>query len=503
MKPTSKTRILSALLAALMLSGSLASCATGGTASDITENPFIPPETETVSIISDDLPEDLYYDDDEVSIICRTEASWTVSEIAVDGLKSEPVNDAIFERNKAVEERLGVKIISMQESGGSGTALDKVVVAVKGGSKDYDILADCSHQIISASLSGCFADLRTTEYIDFDQVWWTQGFHDAVEYKGSQYALLGSMLLSMYRFGFITVFNKNLFEDAAQPLLYEYVENGTWTLDKQAQLVPLFHTDDGNGKQDWNGLDTFGLVTSSYTSLDAYWSALQLDILKRDDEGNYQLVLDTEKLHDAVDKIQHLYYNTEGGTLDALPDAGDDAIFALIRTLFTENHAAMATIRLMEMENSVMRNMEQEYGIVPMPKYDEQQDGYYTMLHDQFTAVSIPVTVTGDRLAEMSAVLEAMSSASYHIVKPAYYETTLRTKLAQDPQSADMIDIISENVYIDAGILLIHELGAYHHGLRDIVKSRTNSTASLYKAKNAACKKSLERVCKSLDKLDK
>ncbi len=57
------------------------------------------------------------------------------------------------------------------------------------------------------------------------------------------------MLLSLYRSTYITIFNKDMFTDASQPFLYEHVENGTWTLNKQISsvqfFVPYYHLSTG------------------------------------------------------------------------------------------------------------------------------------------------------------------------------------------------------------------------------------------------------------------
>ena len=483
-------RILAALLAAIMLTGSLAACADGDGDGETTANPNLPAESETASLISDDLPEDLNYQDDEVTIISRYKEGWTDSEISVEGVTGEPVNDAVFERNKAVEERLGIKIINVQDNTDSaGAVVSKVSVAVKGGTKDYDIMAAACYTTLPETLSGTFINLRREEceYLDLDQAWWIQGFNEAVEYQGVQYAILGSMVLSMYRFGFVTVFNKSIFTNASQPFLYDYVKNGTWTLDKQAELIPLLHKDDG-------------FVSSTYTNIDGYWSACKLDIVKKDEDGNLKMVLDMDRLHGVTEKVLHIFHNT-GHAIYKVPGTEDDFIWTTIRQMFADGEAAMASFRVLEMENEVMRGMEQEYGVVPLPKYDETQESYHTLLHDQFTVIAIPSTVTGKRLTEMSAVLEALSSASYSIVKPVYYEDTLRTKIAQDPTAADMMDLITDNVYIDAGILYTGSLGDYHHSLREVIASRSNNAVSLYKARNLACSRSIQQLAGKLDKL--
>ena len=495
------TRFLSALLAALMLVGPLTACGTPSETPADTEKEKQTNAVEEDTALRDNLPNDLNYGGDEVTIISRYKEGWTSGEIAVEGLKGEPVNDVVFERNKAVEERLGVKIISIEDDDpGESTVVNRVSLAVKGGTNDYDIMAAACYKTLPEALNGTFINLRSDgcEYLDLDQIWWTQGFNEAVEYQGSQYAILGSMVLSMYRFGFITVFNKKLFTDASQTYLYDYVKDGTWTLDKQAQLIPLFYRDNGDGVRDMT--DVYGFVSSTYTNIDAYWSACQLDIVKKNADGDLEMVLNMDRLHGAADKLIHLFHNTDGGTFN-IPGAGDDELWSNIRQMFADGKGAMASFRFLELENSIMRNMENDYGVVPMPKYDENQNGYYTLLHDQFTVIAIPATVTGDRLSQMCAVLEALSSTSYRTVRPVYYEENLRTKIAQDPTAAEMMDIITENVYIDAGILYIAYLGSYHHSLREVVGSGTNNTTSVFKSKNAMCEKYLRTLGNKLDKL--
>jgi hypothetical protein len=161
----------------------------------------------------------------------------------------------------------------------------------------------------------------------------------------------------------------------------------------------------------------------------------------------------------------------------------------------------MASFRLLELENASMRNMIDEFGVVPIPKYDESQEEYKTLLHDQFTVVSIPTTVTGDRLDMVSAVLEALGSAGYRVVRPVYYEDTLRTKIAQDPQSAEMMDIIVEGIYIDAGIIYIAALEGFHHELRHIVHNGQNDTISRFKTKAKKVEKSVKQINTKLERI--
>ena len=497
------TRILAALLALLMLVGTLAACgeAVDDPAVTTASASGTAAQTEPETELTDDLPDDLFYDNDEIIILSRYREGWTSGEIAVEGLISEPVNDAVFERNKAVEERLGVKIVSMEEPGDSAYIVaDKAATAVKAGTHEYDILAAACYVAVNQSLNGTFADMRQTEYIDFDKPWWSQGYNEVVEYRGAQFCGLSSALLSQYRFAFVTLFNKDLFTDSNQPFLYELVENGTWTLDQQISLIPLFHKDNGNGTQDEEE-DIYGLVSCDYVSTDPYWSSCMVDIIKKNTDGDYEFVFDSGKLHDVGEKVLRLFFGTDGGTYDYKMET-ENAEQYKIRDMFARGGAAMATIRILELESDVIRGMEQKFGVVPMPKYDEKQTEYRTLLHDQFTVLSILTTAKKhDRVDEISAVLEAMASISYKTVRPAYYETTLRTKIAQDPQSAEMFDIIVDNIYIDAGIIYTIPLSTFHNYFREIIGSGQNTVTSTYKRVSISTAKALNTMTKRLDRI--
>ena len=499
------TRILAALLALLMLVGTFAACGGPVEEPDTTTAPDgtnAATETEGETELTDSLPDDLDYEEDEIVILSRYREGWTSGEIAVKGLISEPVNDAVFERNKAVEERLNVKINSVEEITDDAYVITtKASTAVHAGTHEYDIIASACYVGVNESINGTFADMRKSLYLDFDKPWWSQGFNEVVEYQGAQFCGLSSALLSQYRFAFVTLFNKDLFTEVGQPFLYEAVENGSWTLDKQISLIPLFHRDNGNGEQDEEG-DIYGLVSCDYVSTDPYWSSCMVDIIKKDENGDYVMVFDSGKLHDVAEKVLRLFYEVEDGTYDYKMEAMNTEQDK-IREMFARGGAAMATVRILELEYESIRGMEQQFGVVPMPKFDEVQTEYRTLLHDQFTVFSILTTVEKEegRLDEVGAVLEAMSSESYKTVRPAYYETTLRTKIAQDPQSAEMFDIIVDNIYIDAGIIYTIQLSTFHNYFRKIIGSGKNTVVSQYKSVTKQADRALNAMTNRFDRI--
>lgn len=491
-------RPLSAILAGLLLAASLSACATNDDTPDETK-PTVQttaPVEEGETELRDNLPDDLDYGGDEIIFISRDREGWYDREIWVKDVNGEPINDAVYERNKAVEQRLNVKITDIPDK---DEPCNEVEIAVNAGTHEYDVMSAACFVTLGQTPRGIYANLRDTAYIDFDQPWWSEGLNEATLYKGTQYVLTGSMLLSIYRFAYATVFNQKLFDDAGQKYLYEYVDNGTWTLDKQISLVPIFHRDNGNATQDQEG-DIYGYISTQHISVDPYWASCEVDILSRDENDDFTIVFDSGKLHEVAEKVLQLYYGTDSASY-ILSTYGSDEHMDGCCDMFAEGKGAMATIRVMGLERETFRSMTDKFGIVPMPKFDEEQKDYHTMLHDRFSVVAIPTTAQGDRLDELSAVLEALSSTGYQIVKPVYYEETLRTKIVHDPQSSVMMELIINSLTTDSGIFYTDALQGFQNAFRDIILSKQNTVTSTYKKSLKILKNRLTNMMRKLDAL--
>jgi hypothetical protein len=104
----------------------------------------------------------------------------------------------------------------------------------------------------------------------------------------------------------------------------------------------------------------------------------------------------------------------------------------------------------------LLRGMDTDFGIIPYPKWDEYQENYLTTSVAYFSLFCVPVTV---RNLEMTGIItEALCVESYKKVIPAFYEVSLKTKLARDDESSEMIDIIRSGLTFDFGKIYVTEL---------------------------------------------
>ncbi len=72
-----------------------------------------------------------------------------------------------------------------------------------------------------------------------------------------------------------------------------------------------------------------------------------------------------------------------------------------------------------------LREMETDFGIIPYPKYDENQSSYATRLCYYMPTV-VPITIKGERLDRAGVMLEALACEYASNVVPAYYEIALK-----------------------------------------------------------------------------
>ncbi|MBR5452512.1 MAG: hypothetical protein IKV54_00395, partial [Clostridia bacterium] len=186
-----------------------------------------------------------------------------------------------------------------------------------------------------------------------------------------------------------------------------------------------------------------GLAINHYENCDMFWSSFDMTMITKDEDGWFAFdSSDKEKISTAFDKVFYLIRENPGTY-----DTGSTAGFDVARDMFASGNLLFAALHLRYAESLAFRNMQDEYGILPVPKYDERQDDYYTYAHDQYSVFMVPKTVEDPEMC--GAVLEAMAYESYRTVQPTYYDMVLKGRYANDPQSRKMLDNITANVKVD------------------------------------------------------
>lgn len=441
---------LSALaLAALMLLP-LTACGTTGeeiqTTAPVTTEASSEQETQNNDYVCD-LPEDLDYKDEEVNFL-YVKKSGREDEMISEKLGGGIISDAVYERNLAVENTLGVTL-SFKDYSDDTAAQSAINTTVKSGDRTLDIFIIGTYCGISPAISGSYLNLNNLEYIDLSKHYWSQDYNDMVTFtsENKQYLATSPAALSLFRLTYLTIFNRDLFAERKIPDLYETVKNGDWTFEYQLSLIEDTWVDtDGNGKASED--DFYGLIMGSCISADAYCVAADIHMVVRDEDGYLAYNNQADALVDMVGKVNALYVNP--GSYVYQGQAQDDIGVHYIIEKFSEGTGLMATTQFLSIETHIGPLSEISYGIVPMPKLNKVQSEYKTYVQDQVSCFGISAAISNeDRQSMLSAVMESIAYQSNEIVRPAYYENSLSLRFMNDPQSQDILNTMFETIAFD------------------------------------------------------
>ena len=138
----------------------------------------------------------------------------------------------------------------------------------------------------------------------------------------------------------------------------------------------------------------------------------------------------------------------------------------------------------------LFRDMADDFAIIPMPKLEEQQEHYTTsIINTTFSITTIPIT--NNRLEHTGILLEELCWRGKKDLYPEMFETVLKSKIARDENSIEMIDLIFSNTMYDAGFL-------YAAALNGAITSQFSSGAGTFASSFASLRPSVEASVSSL-----
>ena len=469
-------RTISAVLSAALLTAILASCGAEAVSETKTTESSENAATEAVTEEAKDpnYISDIDHTKDWNGEEFRVLASeyWGPGyEFTVEEITGEAVDDALFNRNKKIEDSyhvtLGVDVRS--------DAMKQAQTEVQAGSETYDVFTLNSYESAQLSINNCFVDLMTTDNMNLKKGYWDQAMIRNLSIDNKIFYVTGDISTRANDGTFLMLFNKNLAAQNDLPDLYQIVRDGKWTMDQFDVLISDFTRDlDGDGKLTPD--DAWGFATQQEAYLGFFYSCDET-IIGRDKDGMPILDLVDDRFYQVYEKLinvlrkdnktisAHDYLNYKGAT-----DLINSPMFREGRALFYYSVASCF---------AGFRDMKDDYGVLPSPKFDEAQENYVSYVYHGAGLYSIPTTSSDPGFPGF--VMEALAEESYAHVTPVYYETTLKDKYQRDENSAEMLDIVFRNRVWDLGYIV--DFGQLSTTLmQQIARGNENFTANYEKA---------------------
>ena len=416
----------------------------------------------------------------------------TARSVWVEEDSGDIVDSAIFDRNMAVMEGLNcnITLLASDTYGSSSNTKTRLRTQVQAGSDDIQLAGFYQYYGTVIATENLVYNMANMPYNDFSRDYWGVGYMDALSYKGAYVFATGPMSLRYTGGVYVTYVNSNLWAEFYPDVnIYDTVRDGKWTYDMLYDVTNATYIDtNGNGTADTT--DVYGFILSLQDMVDGMAVGADVKWSERDTEGNVSIIVNNEHSINFYEKLYKLMYNSTG----AHSATQDDSV--TVMKMFNDGYG-MITINKMFQAEIYLREMEDNYTIIPIPKLDEAQAAYNSAIHDGCTIFAMPIT-TGNPDA-VSAVLEALAAESARIVSPAYYDQALKVKYTRDSDSGEMIDLIYSNISTDFAFMYSNNISDIAHLFRSNISNKTEAISSAMARSEKGWGKMIERFVAKMD----
>ncbi|MBQ4591660.1 MAG: hypothetical protein IJB20_06465 [Clostridia bacterium] len=412
--------------------------------------------------------------------------SWVINILDTEETTGDVLNDAVWDRNNRMEETYNCVISQMLDR----NPADQLAALVQAGDTSAEVVMIYDEQIVNHYTAGRLLTWDVLPHVNFEHPWWSWSATQTFSSAGKVYAATGDFSLAQSTRSFIMMFNKDMYADLGlKDDLYQLVLDGKWTADRlyaAAETAVL----DLNGDGVMNPLDDrFGCATAMKLYYGSLVTGAGIKYVDIDAEGNAYFAIPGNEyaltvMSDIMNKHTGNYIFTKvvsdihGGSTEG-------------QNMFKNNQTLFLGSSMKAVSN--YRDMDSDIGILPFPKYSEEQDAYYALTSGG-TMATLPATLAPDSHENVGLLLEAMSRDSRDSVIPVYKETLLKSRYARDEGSAAMLDIIFASAMYDIGLSTIPSETYYKY--MEVYNSGTDTFASLTQSISKIVNKKLENLTK-------
>lgn len=366
---------------------------------------------------------------------------------ATDGYTGTAVSDALYSRKAFFDEAFGIDL----DVNLSTTAKNDLTVALQAGEYLCDASFLSARDSFSIALNGYYRDLNDLDSLNLENSYWDQRIQNEYLIGDKLFFLEGDHTIVDELRTYVCIYNDNLYRDYGYydkyGTPYEMVSLGTWTYDRLMTMTADMYRDlNDNGKRD--DQDFYGMVGELTCG---YYFFLGSGLKLIDNEnGSPRLCIADESMYERI-------YNALADTMEMTTDPDIlmpqllevSDVWGAASSIFEQDHAIFrstslsAVTRLVEMSGS--------YGILPIPKYTEDQDGYYCWVSgNNHFPLAIPNTVPdAEKSAAIAEMLCYYSRYGSDSLYDAFFEVMKISKICRQSEDIAMLDLVFDSKTFD------------------------------------------------------
>ena len=352
-------------------------------------------------------------------------------------LCGDTIKDAVWNRDALIEDKYhcDIQYIQMTNADVGMTALRNSFSA---GDQAYDL---CISTISGGRLSTLatqvvLANLCEIEQLTLDANWWSPLIYENCRLGDRMFFTTGDIAPAMYDAAACVIMNRKLLtENQVETDFYALVREGKWTVDELLAVTKDADQDLNQDGKMHTEHDFFGVVYKA-GALSASQMVIGSGVSFCQVNGE-EITFDFAS--ERVEKVTQKWQELTG-------EVNQNDQHDMLNKTF-KGDRAIAMVHFLEGPKYMLRNMESDYIVLPMPKYDVEQETYRSLVNgwcDCF--VGIPNNVDTD---VVGFITEALARESYRSVRPETYDLVFKLKSVREEGSSEMIDTIFNTLYID------------------------------------------------------
>ncbi len=426
----------------------------------------------------DNLPDDLDFNGKDVRIFAHPQA-YNEFEIEIDQINNSVLNNAVHRRNLKTEARTGTNLVFVMEQTSTDLTYTAQLENLQSGPDACTLFSSYSRDASGLMIKGYTADLSDMDYIDFSAPWWSQALVDKVSIYDQIYFCSGDISPMLFAQTFTVFYNKGMveeyvnLEDYGAESLYEMVYDKTWTIDNMIKMCKGVGYNTDNTKDE---NDTYGF-TVNVINQDGFYQAAGLNVLAYNDDGSVRVSddMNSAKADSLVKKLVDFYNSPDAMCNEQYLDGSQ-----LVPSAAWEKGNSMFYMGIVKHATNYQA-LGLDFGILPVPKWDVEQENYYSISGFAYAMWSMARTAKGEDAEASAAVLECLASESYRTVAPALYTTVLQEQTSNSAADYEMWNTIKASVTIEGGRCFDANLETLGWSIfRNAIMKRTGDYMSYY-----------------------
>ncbi|MCL1794582.1 MAG: hypothetical protein FWG34_12020 [Oscillospiraceae bacterium] len=416
---------------------------------------------------------------------------WKHRDIYAEDENGEPINDAVYKRNRYVEDKYNCVVSEILAE----DHMNVLAKSVRADDDEYELFYTTLGNLAGSAATGNYMDLNEFPVIGLDAPWWDINAKKSLSIGGKLYFCPSDLILLHYNAASAIIFNKKMLKDYELEDLYSLASSGKWTIDKLTGITKDIYQDiNGDGNMDEN--DLYGIACYRDALLGIMHSAGGR-ICEKDGQDLPYLTLNSENAITALNKAFDLMYAPSAWNLHKELEPRGLPVYDITERMFMEDRVLFYSVLLRDVEQ--FRGMESDFGIIPVPKLTEAQQSYGSTVNQHVgRAIAVPVTVRDKERA--GTIIEALTAESKYTLLPAYYDITLQRKVSRDNESEAMLDMIFSSRIYDPGA--IYNFGNYSMDLIMMTMTQNRNVISLYEKNENRANSDIEKLTANLQKLE-